>query len=88
MKPPIFSLLGTLSIPSSLTLLSAPDSRLVSIISLPLYFCAAVGVKVTEPSPLPAGLPLSLGMRASSQLEPLLGPQTATPRVDFHFEEF
>ena len=52
---------GTLPTPSSLTLLSGPDSRLVSIVNMPLYFCAAVGVKVTETSQLPAGMCLPLG---------------------------
>src|SRR5271166_739720 len=57
---------GTLPTPRSLTVLSGPDSRLVSIVIVPLYFCAAVGVKVTETSQLPAGIPLPLGPRSSS----------------------
>jgi hypothetical protein len=52
--------------PSSLTLFAEVGSRLVSIVSVPAYFCAAVGVKVTETSQLPAGVPLDFGPRSSS----------------------
>jgi len=52
--------------PSSLTLFAEVGSRLVSIVSVPAYFCAAAGVKVTETTQLPAGAPLDFGPRSSS----------------------
>jgi hypothetical protein len=53
-------------VPSSLTLLAEVGTRLVSIVSVPAYFCAAVGVKVTETSQLPGGTPLDFGYKLSS----------------------
>src|ERR1700689_203360 len=57
---------GALPAPSNLTLLSAIDSRLVSIPSVPLYFIASVGVNFTETSQVPAATPLDFGPRSLS----------------------